>query len=192
MIQRVLCCLLLLVLISCESAPIEPVQAQYGPTKMAKSPLGYRLTNRGLKAEINQVTGSTSLVKLTDAEAAEALTPSFSPMAESSPTAGYVESRDEETWQYIGQNKDGRLGWRIVYNLYYDGLNVTYIVQNNTNLPLTGHVQLPAAGRVQIQPFNESAELNSHNADGSVRSDERTLQPNERLNFATRWTLKSN
>jgi len=116
--------------------------------------------------------------------------PSMGGDYDTTPTDGYVEARDEETLQYIGQSKDGRFGWRIVYCLYYDQLNVTYIVQNKTAAPISGFIRLRNDGHVTIQAFDEEALLNVQAPDGSVRSDERTLKPGERMNFATRWTLK--
>ena len=187
--QRLLCCLVLLSLASCESTPPpDPVQAQYGPTIMAKTNGHYTLVNRKLKVEIDEVTGSTSLAMLGSTAPAEPLVPKFEPLADSNPVAGYVESRDDETWQYFGDSKDGRLAWRLVYNLYYDGLNVTYIVQNKTAQPITGYIALPTVKGVSIQPFNESQQFNQPG--GLIRSDNLTINPGERKNFATRWTVR--
>ncbi len=174
---------------SCVSPRIpDPLQAQFGPTLMQKSPGGYELTNRKLAAHIDEQTGAIALFRL-GSPAPAGVSPTFEPAAASSPQGGYIESRDEETWQYFGTSKDGRLGWRIVCCLHVNELEVSYIVQNKTAEPITGYVRLPAPPGVKIESFDEDPSLSGPRPDGSVRADERTLAPNERINFATRWTI---
>ncbi len=172
---------------SCATRPaIDSRQSTYGPTVKERAGNEYVLRNRRYSFSIMDEYGT---VRVTDAKVFELVAPWFSP-DNFTPEGGYIESRDEETWQYIGDSSGGKINWRIVYCLYYDQLNVTYIVQNKSDKPVTGYIALPATQQIFIQPFNEDPTLNKPVADGSVRSDERTLKPGERMNFATRWTLK--
>lgn len=177
----------LTMLAGCASS-MDGVQSEFGPAKMEKTGSGYRLQNRRITATIDEHTGQLGfrsiLTSLPDSES-NCL---FSTGEGSAPVDGYVESRDAETWQYIGQSKDGQFGWRIVYCLYYDQLNVTYIVENKTKRPITGHIVLLNVW-APVQAFNEDPALNHFTPNRSLRSDERTLQPGERMNFATRWKL---
>ena len=190
MIKSIVCCCILLAAMSCAAPPAATsVQSDYGPTTKSKSDRAYELLNRQLAAEIDETTGGVRLVRRIDSKLPPFVVPTFTGSADSTPASGYIESRDEETWQYFGDSQDGKIGWRIVYCLYYNQLNVTYIVQNKSKEPLTGHVVLSGFRRVTIQPFNEDPSLNTVATTGTIRSDERTLKPDERINLATRWTF---
>lgn len=184
---RITSCCVLLLLSSC-SRP-GSIQSLYGPTVQVKLPSGYQLLNRKIAILIHDQNGFASRMSPGGCMSQFSIFPTVGGDTETSPTDGYVEARDEETLQYIGQSKDGRFGWRIVYCLYYDHLNVTYLLQNKTPEPVTVVIRLSNAAYAAIQPFNEDPTLNATSADGSVRSDERTLKPGERMNFATRWKL---
>jgi len=178
----------LLMLSGCASS-MESVQSDFGPAHMEKKAGGYNLRNRRITATIDEQTGQLSFASIVTSLPFTKSNCLFSTGEDSTPVGGYVESRDAETWQYIGQSKDGKFGWRIVYCLYYDQLNVTYIVQNKSREPITGHIILQHVSPVPVQVFNEDQSVNPRQSDGSLRSDERTLQPDERINMATRWTL---
>jgi len=189
MVRLALCCVTALMLASCASAHLNSVQGEYGPTKPSKSSAGYVLSNRKMAVTIDETTGCATLALLDQKASVERVMPTFGSASDSSPTAGYVESRDEETWQFIGQSKDGKIGWRVVYCLYFDQLNVSYIVQNKTESPMMGCVQLHGSRPTSIHPFNEEHSFDALVRDGVIRSDEHTLKPGERMSFTTRWTL---
>jgi hypothetical protein len=44
---------------------------------------------------------------------------------------GYIEKRDDQTWQYLGEDKANGIGWRRTYCLEGDRLYVTFLIQNN-------------------------------------------------------------
>lgn len=194
MIRLTMLSVAVLILAACTATPIPPsAQVAFGPTTKSKDSTGYVLRNRKLAVKIDEQTAAAILwpeYPMNTLVRPDRVVPSFSSQSDSSPIHGYVESRDEETWQYFGQSADGIIGWRIVYNLYLDSLNVSYIVQNNSKEPITGHVVLPSVEHVAVQPFNENSSLNAPVADGSIRSDEHTLKPGERISFTTRWTLR--
>jgi len=194
MIRLILLSAAVLMLAACTSSPIpQSAQSEYGPTTRRNSPQGYLLSNRQLGVSIDGFSGAARLYRLgsdSDFDAADVIIPKFARVDPCLPVQGYVEARDDESWQYIGQSGDGRLGWRIVYTLDVDALNVSYIVQNKSDALLVGYVVLPAVQHTMLQPFNEDNNLNAPAADGSIRSDEHTLKPGERISFTTRWTLR--
>jgi hypothetical protein len=182
-----------LAMASCATVPGsgEPLQSAFGPTTLHKAADGYELRNRQWVVTIDPVTGGARLAHAggVPTDLADWVLPTFEPLAHSAPADGYLESRDVETWQFFGQSRDGAVGWRIVYCLYYNQLNVTYLVTNQTHQPVTGYVQLHGGKDIAIQPFNEDPTLNHPTAGQPARGDPCTLQPGERINFATRWTL---
>lgn len=185
--QCMILCTILVGLAGCTSTHSR--QSDYGPTLQRKSAMGYQLINRRIGIQINGRLGIARQISPNGLMGKLSVWPSFSTSDDSLPVDGYVESRDEETWQYFGCSKDGKLEWRIIYCLYYDQLNVTYIVRNRTEDPIDGHICLRNDAHIAIQPFNETAELNAVSTKLHIGSDNRRLMPGERMNFATRWKL---
>ena len=128
-----------------------------------------------------------------------------------SPSAGYVEPRDQQTWQFFGPDAN-HITWRKIYCL--DGFNLlaSFIYQNDTKGPIDGAVQLTgnlADVRVQQHAVDHFAgtsvfgpvTLLAFNADQNpttrpvfpvlLQSDTRRCAPGDRLTFTTEWKLAS-
>jgi hypothetical protein len=107
---------------------------------------------------------------------------------------GYVEARDEQTWQYLGRDAQHAIGWRKVYCLEGDRLYASFLVQNlRTDESITCGVLLsvdPPADAGRVRAFNEVQGLRAPDGvSGGVVGDVKTLKPGERLSFTTAWEL---
>ena len=183
-----------------------------GPTAMQRVPEGYELSNRQVRVVIDEQRGR--LVYWGSADGHQNL---LGPRGveidlvdlADEPPAGYIEKRDDQTWQYIGDAPGIR--WRRIYCLEGLSLLATLIVQNvgdqPINTPMLVHADLadPGSRRVQradlftmqssiglvsIRGFREHPFTGTFNhPPGSLISDRFTLQPGERYSFTTEWRI---
>jgi hypothetical protein len=197
---------------SCAKKPVieaEPRRAITGPAVLAKVQGGYELRNRWQRVVIDEQSGDVAFWGPVGSDRNLLLQPGIIARLEDAPDttiAGYVEKRDDQTWQYIGEDSDG-VGWRKIYCLEEESLYVTYIVQNLRKEPRTLRIALRPnfAGMRMSQPGPDT--LAGRNAFGEVSllafnvtrqpatqpsyllSDEHTLKPGERISFTTEWRL---
>jgi hypothetical protein len=183
-----------------------------GPTLMSRVENGYELKNRHVRLVIDENTGDVSFWG--DAAGGANLVPrgvvaraviTAEPHARSNPPQGYVEQRDEQTWQYIGEDPEG-FGWRKIYCLDSDALYVTCLVQNLRDQPIAIRIEVKpgfeAAGltspgplTLQVQTDRHVATLHAFNqgavpqSDDSLTSDPHELKPAERISFTMGWAL---
>lgn len=220
----VLCISLLLT--ACASKPTlictsDPITA--GATHRERDALGYTLRNDLLQLTLDPATGDVVYFGApTGSESFFTPTPDHHALSiriaghEQTATDGYVEPRDEQTWQYIGD--DSLLRWRKIYNLDHNRIIATFLVQNITSQPITFELILagtPAAEwtassagpelttltRPMPGPANQSVEFRGFviHPDAArpltgpqlLRSDSFTLQPQERISFTTEWTYRA-
>jgi hypothetical protein len=205
--------------------PLAPVASQavtsffdpdttIGPTVMSKVDGGYQLINRRFRVVISDQTGDvifwgyvdqarntvfhrgifTSLTGLPDA-----------------PIHGYIEKRDDQTWQFYGDD-DNHITWRKIYCLEGDSLLVSILITNNrpgpdplvTAIQIKGDlISLNIAhhdpelftgrggyGGVTLQGFNEYPAPTSQPALPTlIQSDTFHLKPQERQGYTSQWKL---
>lgn len=201
-------------------APREPSMAERldlptaGPTSMARVADGYELVNRQVRVVIDEARGIPAYWGSVDGNhnllTDEGLEIELVNLATAKPR-GYVEKRDDQTWQYIGDDAPTGLHWRRIYCLEGLSLLATFIVQNNTDHPIDTTMRLRVdfaelggrrvqradlfmmqsrLGMVSVRGFRE------HRFDGyfdfppgTLISDRFQLQPGERYSFTTEWRI---
>lgn len=213
-----MCAALLLACCSCAqdnlslADPFDPTLT--GPTKMARSADGYELVNRQVRVLIDEQHGE--LIYWGSADGAHNLLQPAGVEIElvdlsDTPPSGYVEKRDDQTWQYIGEDLQAGVRWRRIYCL--DGLSLlaTFIVQNTGDGPIdTGMIvradladpgsrrieradlftMQSRLGLVSIRGFREHPYTGSFDhPPGTLISDRFQLQPGERYSFTTEWRI---
>ncbi len=210
-----ICVLCLIGLSACASAepPLPPLDLP-GPTLASRTLRGYELRNRHVVITIDPNSGDVISWKLTglttgfeasllievDVRAA-----SVAATTQSARSVGYIEARDDQTWQYIGDDAANGLRWRRIYCLDGDRLNVSSIVQNLRKEPITitqflhGTMNPPgiSTGAEQFTATNQmvSVSLHAYNEfhDQPARSgawlcsDTLKLQPGERISWTMTW-----
>ena len=183
-----------------------------GPTDMARVPAGYELRNRDVRVVIDEHTGDVvfwgapaqprnTVAGPRGLHAAIAGLPDV-------PPAGYVEKRDDQTWQFYGPDANG-VTWRKVYNLDHDSLLVSFVIQNTRATPLAAAVQLRGDltdlrvlahdpeqftgtggyGTISLHGWNQSHGLPPPPLPVLIQSDTFKLQPGEREGYTTEWRL---
>lgn len=187
-----------------------------GPTTMARVEGGYELRNRLLRVVIDETTGDVTYWGSADGEFNLLAPPGAVARLESTDAAavGYIEKRDDQTWQYLGEDEANKLAWRKVYCLEGASLLVTYIVQNTGPASLRSSIVLRAEmpehaglrivqpdlhevdtdlGRVTLRGFRESPYEGSwpiaEGTSAMLISDDFLLRPGERYSFTTEWRL---
>jgi hypothetical protein len=183
-----------------------------GPTLMKKVPGGYQLSNRLYRIVIDEQTGDVTFWGYVN-EARNMIfrrgiylrltgLPDVSPQ-------GYVEMRDEQTWQFFGEDAN-HIIWRKIYCLEGDSLFVSVLIQNNRALPLETSIQIDGDliglvishhdpelftgrggyGGVTLQGFNELPSPASQPAlPVLIQSDQFHLKPQERQGYTSRWAI---
>ena len=194
------------------AAPQKPtappsVPVDYGPTVMKKVAGGYELANRKLRLVINDKTGDVSYFGTPDGKrnllTPPGITVQLARQPESKPD-GYIEKRDDQTWQYLGDTLTG-LRWRKIYCLNYDAVDVTCLVENRTRDPIDTAIAVRAsfeggelnAGsadtaeltvgvvHISLRAFNEGKPAKPDWA--ALIGDSKTLQPSERIGITMEW-----
>lgn len=187
-----------------------------GPTTMARVAGGYELKNRQVRVLIDDTTGDVRYWG--DAEGERNLLEAAGAVARldgmDTPSAGYIEKRDDQTWQYLGEDAFNQVTWRKIYCLEGSSLLVTYIVQNSGIEPLRSSIVLEVAlsersrpriaqpdlhevdtelGRLILRGFRESP-FEGHvwspqPAVARLVSDTFSIRPVERFSFTTEWRV---
>jgi hypothetical protein len=124
---------------SCSTPKPEPAAATAspldlpGPTLMTKVADGYELMNRHIRLVIDEKTGDAihwgSADGSIDVLHGRPMRSWLSDSGVATPD-GYVEKRDDQTWQYIGEDKPSGIGWRRTYCLDGEHAYVTFLIQN--------------------------------------------------------------
>jgi hypothetical protein len=189
-----------------------------GPTLAARVPEGYELKNRHIRVVIDDKSGDVAYWGSVDG-ARNLLTAQPVRIIELGPGAtfieshsvGYVEARDDQTWQYLGEDDANKIGWRKIYCLNGDDLNISLLSQNRgearmvcfglsggndfepalvKQIPDTEHfLGRSAFGTVQFHGFNEN-----HNQLAMppflLVADAHLLRPGERISWTMQWRCK--
>jgi hypothetical protein len=188
-----------------------------GPTTLARVAGGYELRNRLVRVVIDSSTGdvvywgstdgSTNLLASVGSASAVRGIDSAGGAA-----TGYVEKRDDQTWQYIGDDPGRRIRWRKIFCLDGHSLLATYIVENQGTTRLDGLVALriPLAegatariaqpdlyqitaplGDVELRGFRERPyDRYFDDPVATLLSDSFQLRPGERFSFTTEWRME--
>lgn len=186
-------------------------QHLYGPTELSKVENGYELKNRVVRAVISETSGNVTYWGSASGGNNLLLPGGIFASVDSRPSSsvGYIEKRDDETWQYFGDDADG-FTWRKIYCLQGDNLFVTYILQNRSKE--TREVRMNVRGEfnsmkildrtsdrfegrsrrgtVTMRAFNEKIDpFEPPPLPVLLVSDTRSLKPDERISFTTQWTV---
>jgi hypothetical protein len=193
--------------------PADPIPFGPGPTVQSRVAGGYQLINRDLRVVISDLTGDVTYFGVPKAEpnliGDDGLRAIFNDSI-AVPMTGFIEARDEQTWQFFGDDGNG-IRWRKIYCLEGDHLYASFIVQNTTTSPVAGRIAIiggphgptllkhdfehfdmtTAGGVVSIHGWNldhdETAQLP---AAVRIASDVLSLQPDQRLGYTTDWHLQ--
>lgn len=185
-----------------------------GPTTMARVAEGYELKNRQIRVVIDELDGRIVYWGASDGqrnllgERGVSIELAGLPV---SATVGYIEKRDDQTWQFIGVDEQADVGWRRIYCLEGLSLLATFIVQNTGDQPIDSSMTLRAhladpggrrieradlftmqstLGLVSIRGFREhSGVLPADATPATLVSDDFQLQPGERYSFTTEWRI---
>jgi len=192
-----------------EAGEINPLA---GPTRMRKVSSGYELINRHIRAVIADTTGDLVYWGRAGTDRNLLLRPGATVQLAGLPEAsmqGYIEKRDDQTWQFIGEDSN-QVGWRKIYCLEGDSLLISILVQNRRSGPLEDTIQFLAPfasvrilrhdrdqfeargglGTIHLQAYNEFPPTAAAPSLPVVLvSDLHTLQPQERISFTTEWKL---
>jgi hypothetical protein len=197
--------------------PDQPVafdQHVYGPTELSKVSNGYELKNRILRAVISDQTGDVTFWGFVDQNrnllGDHKIYPTLTGLPASSPK-GTIEKRDDETWQFFGDD-DNHITWRKIYRLNGDSLFVSIQIQNNRpdllvtteqincdlpDMKITHHdPELLEASidhtTLSFRGFNEFPAPTIQPAmPVLIQSDTFHLKPQERQSYTTEWKLQA-
>lgn len=193
-------------------AAADEINPLAGPTLMRKVPGGYELKNRHVRAIIDDQTGNLIYWGRSTTDRNLVLQPGIVASLAGLPDAtmqGYIEKRDDQTWQFIGEDSN-RTGWRKIYCLEGDSLLISILVQNQRAEPLDVTIQFQAPfagvrilrhdrdqfealtgfGTIHLQAYNEfPATSPAPPLPVVLVSDPHTLQAQERISFTTEWKL---
>jgi hypothetical protein len=193
-----------------QSQPAEtPIPFGPGPTVQSRVPGGYQLLNRDLRVVVSDQTGDVIWFGTADQNqlGPDGIRAVFD-NAPDSKFDGFIEARDEQTWQFFGDA--GGLRWRKIYCLEGDHLYASFIVQNTGRSPVVGRIALTgdmpagallthdfehcvlnaAAGIVSLRGWNLEHDRTIVPAPVWIASDPLSLKPDERLAYTTEWQFK--
>ena len=99
-----------------------------GPTTLSREPAGYVLSNRHARVVIDERTGDVVAWGRHGQPPARVIASLWAwdgrlgrdGVADATVTAGHVEPRDEQTWQFLGTDPRLNVGWRKIYVLEGD------------------------------------------------------------------------
>lgn len=196
--------------------PIQSALPQYttGPTELSKVAGGYELKNRLFRVVISDQTGDVIFWGLADHNRnlliGRGIYTTLTGLPDS-PPHGYIEQRDEQTWQYYGDD-DNHITWRKIYCLDRDSLFVSIMVENNRPQPLDAAIQiktnLPGLHIQHHDPelleasvdhtalllrgYNEFPAPASQPASPTlIQSDIFHFKPQERQSYTSQWKLQT-
>jgi hypothetical protein len=185
-----------------------------GPTTLHRVSGGYELRNRIIRVVIDESSGDVVYWGSTDgSQNLLASVGSASALRGiGGAVSGYVEKRDDQTWQYIGEGAEGQMGWRKIFCLDGHSLLGTYIVENRgkarldaliaVRIPLAEGVSTTIAqpdlyqvrssmGPVILRGFRERPyDRYFDDPVATLLSDNFQLRPDERFSFTTEWRLE--
>jgi hypothetical protein len=219
---------LLLLLTSCAARPaatqpVVPIASQSiesptdqpqiaGPTVMSRVDNGYELRNRLFRVVISDQTGDVIFWGAVDQPRNMVFQRGIYTTLTGLPDAplhGYIEQRDEQTWQFFGED-DNHVTWRKIYCLERSSLLVSIMVQNNRPAPLVAAIQINADfvslrvqhhdpelfigvggyATVEIKGYNEFRTVQTPPPlPVIIQSDTFYLKPQERQSYTSRWRL---
>ncbi len=186
--------------------------SQPGPTIASRVAGGYELLNNQFRVVISETTGDVIFWGYADKTRnmvfRRGIYTTLSGLPDV-PGKGYVEARDEQTWQFLGEDAN-HITWRKIYNLDGDHLEVSIMIQNNrpealdTAINLEG--DLPSMRIMHHDPEQFDAfggygavSLHGWNVVHSptsqpvlpilLQSDVFHLKPMERQSFTSMWML---
>jgi hypothetical protein len=193
-----------------ETVEINPLA---GPTLMRKVAGGYELKNRHIRAVIADDTGNLIYWGRAGIDRNLLMKPGASVQLAgvvAAPMKGYVEKRDDQTWQFIGED-DQHVEWRKIYCLEGNSLLISVLVKNLRDQPLDATIEFQAPfagvriaqrgrdvfeaitgfGTIHLQAYNEfPATAPAVPLPVVLMSDPHTLQPQQRISFTTEWKLE--
>lgn len=143
--RRLFSLLLALALAACAAQPANFAYDEPGPTLMARTADGYAMTNRRLRLLIDAATGDALAFGPLNGRSAIAIAATRNGAIH--PMQGYLEARDNQTWEYLGDETQDMVSWRKIYCLDGDRLLVTYLIRNEGKAPIDtqiGIAPLPA------------------------------------------------
>jgi hypothetical protein len=192
--------------------PIDSDLSTFGPTKRNRVPEGYELLNNQFRLVISDTTGDVVFWGYVNQPRNmvyhRGLYTTLSALPDS-PVKGYVEPRDEDTWQFMGDDEN-HITWRKIYRLNGDHLEVSILIQNNRTTPIDTAVNingdLPSLLILHHDPeqFDGSGDYGIvslhgwnvvHNPTSKpvlptlLQSDVFHLKPQERQSYTTMWML---
>jgi len=203
---------------SATSAPaiddLPPLASMPGPTTMSRVAGGYELKNRTLRVVISEKTGDVIYWGAADANRNSVFRHGVYASLVDVPEEtidGYIEKRDDQTWQFFGQDKAHQITWRKIYCLEKGSLLASLIIANDGPTSLTTAIQLrgdfpnlritdhtpeqftghSAYGAVSVHGWNEfhPTPTSQPALPVLIQSDTKTLPPGERFAFTTEWKL---
>ena len=184
-----------------------------GPTEMAKVAEGYELKNRKVRIVISEKTGDVIFWgRVNDNRSAVFRRGIFTASANMpEPTLdGYIEKRDDQTWQFFGTDSN-KITWRKIYCLEHESFLVSILATNGQEKPLSMIIELRgdfpnlritehnaeqftgsgAVGPIRIHAFNEfRSPALVPKLPILVQSDAHTLQPGEADQFHQRMETR--
>jgi hypothetical protein len=123
---------------------------------MSRAADGYVLSNRRIRVVVDPDRGDVLFFGMADgsrdALAGARLSIACSATDGTTPTtgpAGFLQARDEQTWEYIGEDQalgSGTVRWRKLYTLDANRLLVSFVLENRGQKPLDGTMVLRAIG----------------------------------------------
>jgi hypothetical protein len=198
---------------------IQPISTTFdpahtpGPTHMAKVAEGYELTNTLYRVVIDDQTGDVIFWGFVDQSRNMVFHRGIYTTLTNLPDApihdGYIEKRDEQTWQFFGED-DNRITWRKIYCLQGDSLFVSVMVANSRAEPVTTAIQINGElislhiehhdsemfsgsggyGSIELRGFNEIHSPASQPALPTLlQSDTFGLKPGERQGYTSQWKI---
>jgi hypothetical protein len=196
--------------------PVEPTRLPdytTGPTNMAKVADGYELTNRLFRVVISEQTGDVIFWGSTDKNrnmlGIRGIFTALTGLPPSTPRGGYIQKRDDNTWEFYGED-DNHIIWRKIYCLDGDSLLVSIQIQNNRPDPLVAVEQLNGDlpglhithhdpellqgfidhTAISLRGYNEFPAPASQPAMPTlICSDTFHLKPQERQSYTSQWKL---
>lgn len=191
--------------------PVEVLPLSPGPTLMTRVANGYQLQNDLFRVVISQDTGDVTWWgwaardrNMTSGRGLAALATSLPPAT----LEGAIEPRDEQTWQFFGEDSN-HIIWRKIYCLDHDRLLVSIIIGNHRDQPIEASVrivgELPALrilehtpeqftgqggfGTVTLHGYNEFHPPTQPALPTLIESDVFHIKPGDRQGFTSVWKL---
>ena len=219
MLRRHSIWILFILLAACAASSPPVGDSPPGATVAKRTSLGYELSNPHMQIIIDADTGDVvQFFPAGEKSGPLSLAATLNGFRGARPQ-GHVESRDDQTWAYIGTDSQQQVGWRKIYCLDGHWLDVSYIAQNLRSHPIflqiglagnfaTTHPDSIPPGEVQMtvdsrdglahhyyfQAFDVSQAVQRPEAPGHtfLHSDVERLNPGQRMSWTMRWWIGPN